>query len=300
VHFAEVGRRYLTHLETLGRKRSTLGEYESMFRVHLEPRFGEKPIDRITPDDIEHYIAAKLRDGRSPKTVRNHLGLLHSIFTFAERRGWARENPCKRVDAPAAAGASQDIRFLDQHELAALLRAVDDAISRVSVPASGRSARSESRRRMHQLDRVLFQTAALTGLRRGELLALRWRDVDWLASRIRVRRSWVRNEDGHAEVTPVEPRRPARATRRRVARAALPALELPGRRRPRLRGTPTRARRWTGRSCSSASRPRAGRPGSAMCASTICATPSAPAWPRPGPRCERCRSGWVTAISRRR
>jgi integrase len=36
----------------------------------------------------------------------------------------------------------------------------------------------------------------MTGLRRGELLALRWSDVDWLASRIRVRRNYVRGEFG--------------------------------------------------------------------------------------------------------
>ena len=45
-------------------------------------------------------------------------------------------------------------------------------------------------------DRALYLTAALTGLRQGELFALRWRDVDWTASRIRVRRSYARRRAG--------------------------------------------------------------------------------------------------------
>jgi integrase len=46
------------------------------------------------------------------------------------------------------------------------------------------------------LDRALYRTAAMTGLRQGELIALRWRDVDWHAARIRVRQNYVRGEFG--------------------------------------------------------------------------------------------------------
>ena len=47
-----------------------------------------------------------------------------------------------------------------------------------------------------RVDRLMWLTAAMTGLRQGELLALRWRDVDWLAGRLRVRRSFVHGEFG--------------------------------------------------------------------------------------------------------
>lgn len=42
----------------------------------------------------------------------------------------------------------------------------------------------------------MYLTAAMTGMRQGELFALRWRDVDWSAPRIRVRRNYVRGEFG--------------------------------------------------------------------------------------------------------
>ena len=102
---------------------------------------------------------------------------MHSIFVYAERQGWRAGNPCKGVELPAVADEDAEIRFLDDTELEALLRA---------TPADG----------VGPLDRVLYLTAAMTGLRQGELLALRWRDVDWSAARIRVRQSYVRGEFG--------------------------------------------------------------------------------------------------------
>ena len=108
--------------------------------------------------------------------MSNALGLLHSIFEFAIRRGWATENPCKRVEKPKA-DEDADIRFLDQDEVEALLRAVPDA-------------------EFGHVQRVIYLTAVMTGMRQGELLALRWQDVDWSARRIRVRRNFVRGEFG--------------------------------------------------------------------------------------------------------
>lgn len=173
----DAGHRYLDHLTGVGRKRSTLMDYESHLRVHLAPFFGAKPLHRIEPRDVEAFVAAKRRESRAAKSILNYLGLLHSIFEFGRRRGWTATNPCKLVDKPRASATDADIRFLDQPELEALLRAAPDTD-------------------LGRVDRLMWLTAAMTGLRQGELLALRWRDVDWLAGRLRVRRSFVRGEFG--------------------------------------------------------------------------------------------------------
>ncbi len=173
----EAGARYLAHLRTLGRKPSTLGEYESMLRVHLGPGFTETPLTAVTPARVERYVRDRLRAGSSPKTVRNQLGLLHSVFRFGQKRGWCTANPTSQVDRPRDLPTDADIRFLDGDELQALLaRVPSDALGAVEAP--------------------LYLTAAMTGLRQGELLALRWHDVDWVAGRLRVRRAWVRGEYG--------------------------------------------------------------------------------------------------------
>src|SRR3954467_4496790 len=175
VTIAEAGERYIDHLTALGRKRATLMDYKSTLRVHLVPFFGARALDRIRARDVEAFITFETRAGRATKSVLNYLGLLHSIFAYGEKRGWCVGNPCKLVDKPRNVNAATEIRFLDEAELEALLREVpDDPIGRV--------------------ERVLYLTAAMTGLRQGELLALRWRDVDWAAGLVRVRRSYSRGQ----------------------------------------------------------------------------------------------------------
>ena len=171
------GHRLVAHLGELGRKRSTLAAYESCLRVHLVPYFRTRPLHRITREHVEAFVALKIKDGLAPKSVLNYLGILHSILSFAERRGLVAGNVCKLVDKPRAGTADGRIRFLTTDELDQLLATAESAEGTIA-----------------STDRVLYLTAALTGLRQGELLALRWRDVDWEARRIRVRESVVRGE----------------------------------------------------------------------------------------------------------
>lgn len=174
----DVAGRYLEHLEhVLERKATTLGDYRSMLHKHMEPFFGERPVEKIGPDWISRYIATKKREGLATKTITNHLAFLHGLFSFALKRGWAPSNPVASVDRPRAPGGDPDIRFFDLGELEALLRAVPDDY-------------------LGPTDFALYLTAAMTGLRQGELIALRWIDVDWQAGRIRVRRNFTRQRFG--------------------------------------------------------------------------------------------------------
>ncbi len=109
----------------MGRKRSTLMDYESALRVHVAPFFAGRLVADVTGADIERFMAAKTAAGLSPKSVRNSLGVVHGVFSHAERRGWCKENPCRRVEFPRIPERDADIRFLDTTELEALLRAVD-------------------------------------------------------------------------------------------------------------------------------------------------------------------------------
>lgn len=173
----EVGARLIAHLEAMGRKRSTTMAYESMLRVHLVPCFDDAPLDRIDRRAVERLVTKLVASGQAPKQTCNILGLLHSIFDFAERRDWARSNPCKLVDKPQPRDTDADVRFLDTEEVEALLTAVPDDD-------------------LGQVEGVMYLAAVMTGMRQGELLALRWLDVDWLAHRVRVRRNFVRGEYG--------------------------------------------------------------------------------------------------------
>jgi len=228
----EAGERLIQQLVTKGRKASSAVGYESYLRVHVAPFFGEKSIGDITKEDIDEFIAVCLDNDQSVKSTRNYLGFLHSIFDFALRKGWVVANPCKSVEKPEVTDEDQDIRFLDQTELDALLAVTGGPRSRRKPDTAERVRRVRRLRDddrmawkrigselgiaestaiylygldlddagpanpLSEVERVLYLTAAMTGMRQGELLALRWMDVDWMAHRVRVRRNFVRGKFG--------------------------------------------------------------------------------------------------------
>lgn len=172
---ADAGAQYVDHLEhVMERKRTTIQDYRGYLRRHLEPFFGPRQLDRIDAPRVTSYLKRKRAEGLSSKTVQNHLNFLHGVFAFSMKRGWASSNPVAQVDRPKRARSPhRRLRFLSPVELNALIRSTpDDALGDVEGP--------------------LYLTAAMTGLRQGELLGLRWCDVDWPAGRIRVADNYTR------------------------------------------------------------------------------------------------------------
>jgi site-specific recombinase XerC len=274
----QAGELLLEHLESLGRKRSTVGEYRSYLRVHLAPFFAQRTLDKVSPHDVEAFMALKRREGKATKSILNYVGLLHSIFNFAERRGLANLNPVKLVEKPERPGATPDIRFLDQAELEALLKAVPEDVRGPT-------------------ERAIYLAAAMAGLRQGELIALRWRDVDWTAARIRVRQNLCAGSSGRrSPAGPVgryrwptgwPPSSSTTSDEAHISAMTISSLAIP---RP---GT-----RSIARGCSSGSSARLSTPVSVTSASTTSGTPSGPAWLRQVSRFAPFRSGWDTATSR--
>ena len=77
--------------------------------MHLVPHFRDRDIHRITTEDVEGFVAASRAKGCAPKSIRNYLGALHSIFEFAK----VRPNPVTDARKPEATDTDPDIRFLD-------------------------------------------------------------------------------------------------------------------------------------------------------------------------------------------
>jgi integrase len=181
---------------------------ESMQRIHTSPALGKRKAAEVTTDDIERLAHAMLAKGAAPKTVRNTMTFLHTVFALAVKRGWATTNPVTDAARPKrrrAGDANPDLQFLTLPELDAVIDAIPDHVV--------------DRDTLGPVMRLVILAAASTGIRQSELLGLRWRDVDMAAQRIRVRNAWVRGEhsgDGKSDLS----------TRRSVPMTDRLALEL--------------------------------------------------------------------------
>lgn len=184
-----------------GARTSYLQNCASMQRVHISAALGTRPLERVTVEDVERIGTVMRGRGLSPKSVRNVLAFLYSVFEHAIHRGWCIDNPARRASRPKrrrAGDAAPDLQFLDGEELDDVLRAIPDEVV-VRAPSPTRRGRPGPAPPpppdvLGPAIRVCVLTAAMSGLRQSELLGLRWRDIDWTAQRIRVRMAYVRGE----------------------------------------------------------------------------------------------------------
>ena len=149
-------------------RRSEYEAKESIIRLHFVPFFGSVPLKRLGVKQVEQYKAAKLKEGFAPKSINNHLTVLRRALVSAVEFGHLEAVPPVRrlkTQPPVT-------DFLDFDEADRLLQSTPDKW------------------------RALVATALLAGLRRGELLALRWIDVDLVQQRIWIRRSRYRDTEG--------------------------------------------------------------------------------------------------------
>lgn len=153
--------RYVQHDRDV--KPSTLSDYRHMAK-RLDRTFGEMPIERIDAEDIERWRAGL---SCSNRTSQKYLIVLNGIFKRAMKVYRLPSNPMTLVERPRVRQSSE-IDVLSATEVRTLVRETST-----------------------ELYKALILTAAFTGLRMGELLALRWGEVDFAAETIRVVRSFT-------------------------------------------------------------------------------------------------------------
>lgn len=137
------------------------------YRQHVEnrilPYFGSRRLRQINTEDVEQFKASLSKEDISPSTVGKHLLTLKMILKTAVAWGYLNRNPAEFVKKPRH--VKKEVDFLTPIELGQLISATDEK------------------------HRALIITACYTGMRRGELLGLKWGDVDFAQGRIFVQRT---------------------------------------------------------------------------------------------------------------
>ena len=143
-------------------KHSTQKHRRFMLKKHLLPRFGDMPLCAMTRQEIQAYVAHLTREEYTPKSIDHIHDVLSAVLRTGVKWGHLLDNPARGVDLPKL----RTVRprwVLTTDQAAALVRALP------------------------LLARTMVGLAILSGLRRGELFALRWKDIDERARMLTVR-----------------------------------------------------------------------------------------------------------------
>jgi integrase len=181
---------WLTDVVRLSVRPRTYASYQYVVRLHLAPGLGHHRVAALSPADVQAFLNAKAASGLAPRTVAYLRGVLRGALGHAERMDLVNRNVARLARPPRI--PRRPVSPLSVEQARTFLAAI-------------RGDRLEA----------LYLVALGCGLRQGEILGLRWPDVDLDAGTLTVRHALARIE---GELVLVEPKS---ATSRRVVR--LPA-----------------------------------------------------------------------------
>ncbi len=183
-------------------KRSHIETASGHLRKHINPLLGDMLVSLVVEGDTDRLVTRLTNAGLAPKTIHNYIGTFHSVMGLAVRWRFIERNPAAMAELPKVR-KSKTLRFLNHDELdrvvSTSLPESDQELVAAFPPSRKRDRTSEfggpqAVRDWWPVLRMLILMAAMTGMRLGELRALRWSDIDYRAMKIRVRREYVRGQ----------------------------------------------------------------------------------------------------------
>ncbi len=239
VTFRELATEYLTWLEDVkGAKPSTLRDHRCLLaepgQAYRRGRgsspgvilaaLGDRPAREVSTREVEDVLRSIASTGVAPRTVNKARQLICAVFNYGARPSTYAllTNPAHHADRRREPDAAP-LAFYSPKQIEALARSLSEGAHRDPSRPALSPAEIEARAREDAQDGELVRVAAFAGLRRGELVALRWRDVDF-AGKITVRRAL----SGETELRSTKSRRARQVPLPRQAAAALERLSRRG------------------------------------------------------------------------
>jgi integrase len=151
-------------------RHNTYKGYKGHLENHLKPYFGNYKISHVNYDKVEKFMSYCLDNDMHILTLKKIMINLGQIMTYAIRKRYINYNPVRDVEKPKGQSKhneEDEIVVLTPAEILSLLDAAPD-----------------------MKHKTLFMAAVTTGLRQGELLGLKWTDIDWFNNQVHVNRTY--------------------------------------------------------------------------------------------------------------
>lgn len=179
--FAAFTDKWLKEYADIQLEASTVDIYKVLLSTHITPVLGHLKLARIQPAHLNALYASMLSErkdnrqgGYSPTTIKRVHAVISSILSTAVQWNVLTDNPCERVRPPKQARNINDVKFFTPEQAAAFLEELDAETAAGSIKPQ---------------HNIFFQLALFCGMRRGELVALLWSDIDFECSTISITKS---------------------------------------------------------------------------------------------------------------
>lgn len=154
--------------------RNTTYERLCQLRRRVYKAIGHLRMDKITPRQIQMFVNSLTKDGTNeingkglaPKTIKHYLSFISDVFTYGVKMGSVAENPCSKVTIPKV--EQKEKQIYSPSEVTRFFEMLEEEPLKYQA---------------------FFKLAVFSGYRRGELLGLEWKDIDWDNNVISVRRT---------------------------------------------------------------------------------------------------------------
>jgi integrase len=176
---AQLMTEFLAHSRARGRSPKTVYEAERTVERIINPAVGALALEQLTTRHLDELYRRLRDEGKSPSSIRRYHAVLSAALSQAVRWQWIAVNPAASATLPAM--LRTDLRAVTIDDVGRLLAAAETANPRYAM---------------------LLKLGVLTGARRGELCALRWRDVDLDAGFISIRTALYRAGNERGEKAP--------------------------------------------------------------------------------------------------